>query len=80
MELKNTKKLPTSVDVGVTPASGRNDPNNKQRVYDIIFPTKEDEGNPNTEIKDTHKGYDKLTFGGVSTLDWLKTWRSLEES
>ena len=79
METVDTKNLPTSVEIGVTPISKRND-SKKQRVYDIIFPPKEDQANPNTEIKNTHKGYDTLPFGGVSTLDWLKTWRSLEEN
>ena len=77
MELKDTKNLPTSVETSVTPVSRRNDTNN-QRIYDIIFQSKEEKANPNTESMSTHEGYEKLTFGGVSTLDWLKTWRSLE--
>ena len=77
MELKDTKNLPTSVETGARPVSRRKDTNN-QSIYDIIFPSKEDKANPNAESISTHKGYEKLTFGDVSTLDWLKTWRSLE--
>ena len=79
MEIKDTKTLPSSVEIGFTPVSGRND-TNKQTVYDIIFPPKEDEVNSYTESKNTHKGYENLKFGSVSTLDWLTTWRSLEEN
>ena len=78
MELKDTKNLPSSVEIGITPVPGRNA--NKQRVYDVIFPPKDDEANPNAESKNSHKDYEKLKFGGVSTLDWLNTWRSLEEN
>ena len=77
MDLKDTKNLPTPVKIGVKPVSRRNDTDN-QRVYDIIFPTKEDEAHPNTESTNTHKAFEKQIFGSVSTLDWLKTWRSLE--
>ena len=79
METVDTKNLPTSVEIGVTPVSGRDGTNN-QSVYDIIFPPKEDETNTNTESKGIHKSYGKLKFDGVSTLDWLNTWRSLEEN
>ena len=79
MELKDTKNLHTSVETGVH-RSLREMTSNNQRIYDIIFPSKEDKANPNLGKKSTHKGYEKLTFGDVSTLDWLKTWRSLEEN
>ena len=79
MELKDTRNLHTSVEMGVTPVSERSDPKN-HKVYGILFPPKEDEVSPFTESKDTHKGYEKLKFAGVSTLDWLNTWRSLEEN
>jgi hypothetical protein len=79
MELKDTSKLNTSVEMGVTPVSERNDPKNHQ-VYDILFPPKEDEAHPNIESKNAYKSHNKIIFGSVSTLDWLNTWRSLEEN
>ena len=44
VKLDQAKILPTSVETGVTPVSGQNDTNN-QRIYDIIFPSKEDNAN-----------------------------------
>ena len=79
MELKDTKNLSALVEIGVEPVSEKNETNN-HRVYDIIFPSKEDEAKPKIENKDTFKDHEKLNFSGVSTLDWLKTWRSLEEN
>ena len=79
MELKDTRNLHTSVEMGVTPVSERNDPKN-QKVYDILFPPKEDEANPNIGSKNVYKNHNKIIFGSVSTLDWLNTWRSLEET
>ena len=79
MELKDTRSLHTSVEMGVTPVSERNDPKN-HKVYDILFQPKEDEANPNIESKNGYKIHNKILFGNVSTLDWLNTWRSLEEN
>ena len=79
MEVKDTRNLHTSVEMGVTPVSERNDPKS-HKVYDILFPPKEDEANPNIWSKSTFKNHNKITFGSVSTLDWLNTWRSLEEN
>ena len=79
MELKNTRNLHTSVEVGVKAVSEKNDQKN-QKIYDIIYPPKEDEANPNIGSKNPYKNYNKIIFGSVSTLDWLNTWRSLEEN
>ena len=79
MELKDIRDLGASVEMGVTPVSERNDPKN-QKVYDILFPPKEDEANPNIGSKNVYKNHNKIIFGSVSTLDWLNTWRSLEEN
>ena len=79
MELKDTRNISAPVEIGVEPVSERNDTNNR-RVYDIIFPSKEYEANPIIDSKDTFKDHEKLIYSGVSTLDWLKTWRSLEEN
>ena len=79
MELKDTRNLHTSVKKGVTPVSERSDPEN-HKVYDILFPPKEDEANPNIVSKNAYENNNKNIFYSVSTLDWLNTWRSLEEN
>ena len=79
MELKDTRNLPSSVEMGVTPVSERNDSKN-HKVYDILFPPKEDDANPNIGNKNAYKSHKKIIFSSVSTLDWLNTWRSLEEN
>ena len=79
MELKETKNLPTSVKVDVAPLSERNNSNdNNNRLYDVLFPSQDDISGQNIEDISSIKDYEKATFGSVSTLDWLKTWRSLE--
>ena len=79
MELKDTRNLHTSVDMGAPPVSKRNDSKN-HKAYDILFPSEESEVNPNIESKNAYKSHNKSIFGSVSTLDWLNTWRSLEEN
>ncbi len=79
MELKDTRNLTTSVEMGVTPVSERNDPKN-HKIYDILFPPKEDEADLNIGNKNAYKSHNNIIFSSVSTLDWLNTWRSLEEN
>ena len=79
MELKDTRNVHTSVRTGMTPVSERNDSEN-HKVYDILFSPKEDEVNPNIGSKNAYENNNKIIFNGVSTLDWLNTWRSLEEN
>ena len=77
MELKEAKNLSTSVGMNVAMLSERNGSYN-HGPYEILFPTNEDSAD--TNIQNNYLGGDdeKPTFGSVSTLDWLKTWRSLE--
>jgi len=77
MELKETKNLPTSEKVNVTSLSKRNNSNNSNRIYDVLFPLAEDNSDQNIEDMRSNKKYQKAPFGTVSTLDWLKTWRPL---
>ena len=79
MELKDTRNLDTSVDKGITPVSESNDPKN-HKVYDILFRSEQDAINPNIGSGNSHKSHNKIMFGSVSTLDWLNTWRSLEDN
>ena len=79
MELKETKNLPASVKLNVPPLSERNNSSdNNDRVYDVLFPPQDDTFDQNVEDMSSNKDYEKAKFGSVSTLDWLKTWRSLE--
>ena len=79
MELKRTTKLPTSVEINLQPRSERND-SNDHRVYDILFQGTEDVAEPIIDKNGSQKNHEKALFGGVSTLDWLTTWRPLEIS
>ena len=79
MELTEKTNIPSSLEINVTKLSERNYSKN-YRVYDVLFPAKEDEPDPNIENENAIKGQKKSIFGSVSTLDWLKTWRSLEEN
>ena len=80
MELKDTKILPTSEKVNVTSLSKRNNSNNSNRIYDVLFQLDDDTSDQNIEDIRSNKKYQKAPFGTVSTLDWLRTWRSLETS
>ena len=79
MESKETKHLPAPVEINVTPLSERNSSNN-HGVYDLLYRPKEDAADLNIENKYSIKDQKNPVFGNVSTLDWLKTWRSLEIS
>ena len=79
MELKETKNIPTSVGINLEMLSERNNSNN-HGAYEILYPPKEDGADPIIEKHFLDKDYEKPLFGSVSTLDWLKTWRSLEIS
>ena len=81
MELKETKNLPTSIKINVPPLSERNNSSdNNNRIYDVLFPPQDDTFDQNVEDMGSYKDYKKAKFGSVSTLDWLKTWRSLEKN
>ena len=79
MESKETKHLPTPVEINVPPLSERNSSKN-HGVYDLLYRPKEDAADLNIENKYSLKDQRNPVFGNVSTLDWLKTWRSLEIS
>ena len=77
MELKKTNDLTAPAETKVPSISDRKEPN-KYSVYDILIASKEDTSEQNIENKIVHKDHEKPIFSDVSTLDWLKTWRSLE--
>ena len=79
MELKKANSVPTSVGIDVAMLSERNNSRN-HGAYEILFSPKEDSADQNIENKYPDKEFKRLMFGSASTLDWLKTWRSLEIS
>ena len=79
MELKEANNLPTSVGINVERLSKRNNSGN-HGVFEVLFPPKEDSAGQNIEETYPDKDFEKPILGSVSTLDWLKTWRSLEIS
>ena len=77
MELAKTKNLSSSVGMNVAMISERNNSNNHE-AYKILFPTNEDSTDTNIQNNYLDQNDEQPTFGGVSTLDWLKTWRSVK--
>ena len=79
MDLKETKNFSPSAKMNVIPLSERNNSNgNNSQLYNVLFPSQTQPPDQNIEDKNSNKEYEKAAFGNVSTLDWLKTWRSLE--
>ena len=79
MELKETKHLSTSAEMDVlTPLEKNN--SQSQGIYNLLFSP--EEGEPDTTVEDKYSdtNHQKPKFGNVSTLDWLKTWRSTQIS
>ena len=79
LELKQTTNLPSSVEINLQPRSDRNDSDN-HRIYNLVFPAVEDASDTIIDQDGSHKHHDEPLLGGVSTLDWLTTWRPLEIS
>ena len=79
MELKETTNLSNFVEKNVEPLSEKNDANYRSG-YDILFPEIEEVADLNIENDSSHKYHEKPFFGAVSTMDWLTTWRPLENS
>ena len=74
---KKVNNLPTSEVKDGAVLSKRNNSGNHE-AYEILFSPKEDTADQNIEDNCPDKDFEKPIFGSVSTLDWLKTWRSLE--
>ena len=77
MDLKEIKHLPTSVELDVVEPSERNNSGDRG-IYDIFFSSEEDPPDTRIDSKDTIGDEKKPIYGTVSTMEWLKTWRSLE--
>jgi hypothetical protein len=79
MQLKETKSYNTSTELNVSPVS-ENSGSSEHRVYEILYPLDEEQPHPNIVSKETVSNkFNKPLFSNVSTLEWLTTWRSLEE-
>ena len=79
MELKETKHLSTSAEMDViTPLEKNN--SQSQGIYNLLFSSEEGEQDTTVDDKNNDNKYQKPKFGNVSTLDWLKTWRSTQIS
>ena len=79
MELKKPNHLPTSAEINTVNSSERKN-SQDQGIYNILFPPAEEEPDASIEDKYANNGTQKMLFGNVSTLDWLKTWRSIQKS
>ena len=79
MELKKPNHLPTSAEINVVNSSERKN-SQDQGMYNILFPPEEEEPDTSIEDKYANNVSQKVLFGNVSTLDWLKTWRSTQTS
>ena len=76
MDLKETKQLIASADIKLhTKSKNKSD---TQKIYDTLFSEEEQLGETNTDSKHPNKDIGKRIFGNVSTLDWIQTWRPLQ--
>ena len=76
MDLKETKQLIASADISLHTKS--NNKSDSQEMYGTLFSDEEQLGETNTDSKHPNKGIGKRMFGNVSTLDWIQTWRPLQ--
>ena len=79
MELKETKHLSTSAEKNKVTPSERNN-SQGQGIYNVLFLPEEGEPNTTVDEKYSEDNHKKPKFGNVSTLDWLRTWRSTQIS
>ena len=79
MELKKANNLPTSEIKDGAMLSERSN-SGSHEAYEILLSPKEDSADQSIDNNCPEKDFEKPIFGSVSTLDWLKTWRSLEIS
>ena len=79
MELKETKHLSTSAEMDVVTPLEKNN-SQSQGIYNLLFSPEEGEPDTTVDKKNYDNNHQKPKFGDVSTLDWLKTWRSTQIS
>ena len=79
MELKETKHLSTSAELNIVTSSEKNN-SQGQGIYNVLFRPEEGEQDMTVDDKYSDNNHKKPEFSNVSTLDWLKTWRSTQIS
>ena len=79
MELKDTKRLSTSAELNVVTPSEKNN-SQGQGIYNLLFLPEEEKQETTVDDKYSDNNRKQPEFGNVSTLDWLKTWRSTQIS
>ena len=79
MELKETKHLSTSAEMDVVTPLEKNN-SQSQGIYNLLFSPEEEKPDTTVDDKNFDNNHQKPNFGNVSTLDWLKTWRSTQIS
>ena len=79
MELKETKHLSTSAEINAVTSSERNNSQGKG-IYNLLLLPEDKEQDTTVDDKYSDNNHKKPKFGNVSTLDWLKTWRSTQIS
>ena len=79
MDLKETTHLPKLKEMNIVDPSEKNHSNN-QKIYNVIFSSEDEFTDTTTDTKYSDNKKEERIFGNVSTLDWLKTWRSIEIS
>ena len=79
MEVKETKQLSTSAELNIVTSSEKNN-SQGQGIYNVLFRPEEGEQDTTVDDKYSDNNDKKPEFGNVSTLDWLKTWRSTQIS
>ena len=79
MEVKETKQLSTSAELNIVTSSEKNN-SQGQGIYNVLFLPEEGEQDTTVDDKYSDNNHKKPEFGNVSTLDWLKTWRSTQIS
>ena len=77
MDLQETKQLTSSTEIKLHTKSEQNK-SNTQAIYDTLFSGDEKINEADTGSKYLSKDIQKPTFGNVSTLEWITTWRAYE--
>ena len=78
MELKETKSMhATSEEIAKLNSSRKNN-SDGLGIYNILYRAEDTMADHHSDNKDADKEEEKPKFGSVSTLDWLKTWRSIK--
>ena len=78
MQLKETKNLTVPSDLRVSQLIGKNDSDNK-KLYEVLYTVDDKEPNFTNDAKNDKDLSSKIpSFGNVTTLEWIGTWRAIE--